>query len=525
MQNKAYSYIRFSSKIQAKGDSLRRQIEGAKKWAESKGVELDTSSYKDLGVSAFGNSEREGLQAFLTAIESGKVQRGDYLIVESLDRLSRNPDILEAVELFLSIIRKGVILVTLSDGFIYDQKDLDVTKLIISLTILARGSNESKVKSDRLLASWQNKRDKMHSTPMTSICPGWLKLSDDKSHYIVIEERAKLLIKIFEMSRDGIGKHSIARFLNESNTPPWSTKKRITKGWHESYIQKLLTNRAVIGCHSPTVKGNDGERVTLDEVENYYPPVVPEDLFYSVQRTRSKRSGGRKGENYVNILQGICVCADCKGKMRLINKGGKNLKKIGKLGARYYQCSNAVRGIDCDQKGKLYHSVVESSFLKFVEEVNWSELSSKGKDTLNQLRSEVDKAEFELQKVQNKLNAIEEAMVEEDDVVTLAKVARTLEQKARVIKSHLDNKSQELSTELYNLESKNAGIKGLNNLPNLISAQERAKASDLIKSCIDSIVMHVEGKPRPYYRVNLKNGDYRVVWYENDSSTVIEGTK
>jgi hypothetical protein len=91
----AYSYIRFSHPDQAKGDSLRRQTEAAADWCQRHKVNLDTSTtLHDLGKSAYTgehrkNPDRHGLAAFLKLVESGKVPRGSYLIIENLDRLSR----------------------------------------------------------------------------------------------------------------------------------------------------------------------------------------------------------------------------------------------------------------------------------------------------------------------------------------------------------------------------------------------------------------------------------------------------
>src|SRR5262245_18865295 len=91
----AYSYIRFSHPDQAKGDSVRRQTEAAAAWCKSNNIRLDTSiTLRDLGKSAFTgqhrkNPDRHALAAFLKLVESGKVPKGSYLIIENLDRLSR----------------------------------------------------------------------------------------------------------------------------------------------------------------------------------------------------------------------------------------------------------------------------------------------------------------------------------------------------------------------------------------------------------------------------------------------------
>src|SRR6516164_5727831 len=91
----AYSYVRFSHPDQAKGDSLRRQTEAAAAWCKKNGVSLDTATtFRDLGRSAYTgahrtNPDRHALAAFLKLVESGKVPHGSYLVLENLDRLSR----------------------------------------------------------------------------------------------------------------------------------------------------------------------------------------------------------------------------------------------------------------------------------------------------------------------------------------------------------------------------------------------------------------------------------------------------
>lgn len=89
----AYSYLRFSSAAQSWGDSRRRQTAMAERHAEAHGLALDRDlSFRDLGISAFhGRNVREGaLRAFLDAVELGIIPQGSHLLVESLDRISRD---------------------------------------------------------------------------------------------------------------------------------------------------------------------------------------------------------------------------------------------------------------------------------------------------------------------------------------------------------------------------------------------------------------------------------------------------
>src|SRR5690606_6486333 len=88
----AYSYIRFSTSEQSKGDSLRRQIKLSEDYAVQNNLELDKSlNLRDLGVSAFkgDNKDKGALSHFLKLVKEKKIQKGAFLIVESLDRLSR----------------------------------------------------------------------------------------------------------------------------------------------------------------------------------------------------------------------------------------------------------------------------------------------------------------------------------------------------------------------------------------------------------------------------------------------------
>ena len=118
---KAYSYARFSKKTQAEGDSLRRQLAAAFEYAEKHGLELDTT-VQDHGVSSFTGANRlkGALKGFLDRVESGEIERGSYLLLDSMDRLSRE-DVIQATHQLLGIALAGLVVVTLSDGRKFDR--------------------------------------------------------------------------------------------------------------------------------------------------------------------------------------------------------------------------------------------------------------------------------------------------------------------------------------------------------------------------------------------------------------------
>ena len=103
---KAYSYIRFSTPEQLKGSSLPRQIELSERYIQTHQLELDTTlNLRDLGVSAFDRSNvtKGSLGIFLKLVQQGKIEPGSYLLVESLDRLSR-AQVMDALQIFLEIL-------------------------------------------------------------------------------------------------------------------------------------------------------------------------------------------------------------------------------------------------------------------------------------------------------------------------------------------------------------------------------------------------------------------------------------
>jgi DNA invertase Pin-like site-specific DNA recombinase len=182
-KSKAYSYVRFSTPDQAKGDSYRRQTEAASEYAQANNLEVDTElTFTDLGVSAFrgANAKTGALSVFLEAVKDGTIAPGSHLLVENLDRLTR-ADVLEAQELFTGIIRRGITLVTLFDQRTYSAESVTANPmdLVFSILTMVRGHEESATKSRRMLAAYERKRlDAANGTerkPFTRMLPAWLR--------------------------------------------------------------------------------------------------------------------------------------------------------------------------------------------------------------------------------------------------------------------------------------------------------------------------------------------------------------
>src|SRR5437016_3462950 len=157
----AYSYLRFSSPQQSEGDSLRRQKQDRERWLqEHPDVAFDKALVMtDAGRSAFKrkNWDTYALAKFVEHIKSGRVKPGSYLLVENLDRLSRE-DAGEATELFLSIVNKGVVIVQLSPVVMEFRRPVNMHQLMYAVVELSRGHSESAIKSERGRSSWARKQ-------------------------------------------------------------------------------------------------------------------------------------------------------------------------------------------------------------------------------------------------------------------------------------------------------------------------------------------------------------------------------
>lgn len=330
---KAYSYIRCSRPEQLKGDTLRRQLALTEKWCRENSHELD-NTIRDLGKSAFrgANAKFGALSEFLQLVEDGKIARGSILVVESLDRLSREA-VLIALARLLEIISSGIVIYTLQDKQTYREDALlaDPTPLMTSIVIMMRAHDESKTKSERLTEAWTEKRSKAASTgqAMTAICPGWMRLvgSSKNGQYELIEDRAAIVRSMFESTITGIGRREIAKRLNEQRVPTWGLGKKAGRHWHDSYVLKVLGNPATYGRLEPSTRGKSGVKsIPAPAIDGYYPAVIDEATFYSARAAAESRGkgGGRTSAGHRNLLRKIAKCASCGGNLTIIDKGARS---------------------------------------------------------------------------------------------------------------------------------------------------------------------------------------------------------
>ncbi|WP_172982558.1 recombinase family protein [Phyllobacterium sp. SYP-B3895] len=360
----AYSYVRMSTDIQLKGDSLRRQKEASAKYALTHNLNLiEDLHLEDIGVSAFkgANAESGSLGVFLNLVKLGQIEKGSYLLVESLDRISR-ADLIDSVPLFLQIIKSGINIVTLADERLYPAGEASFEQMLYSMVVLSRAHEESKTKSIRVSAAWEQKRNKLQTQKMTRVCPSWLELTEDRASYKIVSDRDVTIRRIFGEADAGYGSYAIAKKLNEENISTFGK----SQGWHQSFVSKILGNRAVLGEFQPHRYVNGIAEPAGDPVPNYFPQIISEDLFLRVRAERRGRlveGAGRRGPENRNLFSHLAKCAYCGSPMRFVNKGP------GPKGGHYLRCTNSVRGYGCIATSWKY-SDFETSLLYFVREID-----------------------------------------------------------------------------------------------------------------------------------------------------------
>lgn len=318
----AYSYIRFSSVEQKKGDSFRRQREQSSLWADARGIMLDESlDISDLGTSAYRgkNSTDGGLGAFIAAIDDGRVPAGSFLLVENLDRLSRQPP-LAALHLLQSIVERGITVVTLVDKCEYTNESLqnDPSSLFISIITMFRAHQESKIKGDRVRSAWKRKKQKdaREGKPITRMTPSWLRIVNGA--FEIIEEKAEVVRKIFDLAtNEGLGQRAIVTVLKKELVCPIG---RIAT-WSETSVRRILQNQAVIGIYQPRSVDLDRPEIRLDDgepIDDYYPSIIHRPQFYDAQRLRKEARipKGPRGTSLGTIFTGIVFCGACGATMR-----------------------------------------------------------------------------------------------------------------------------------------------------------------------------------------------------------------
>ncbi|WP_410742701.1 recombinase family protein [Citrobacter freundii] len=419
MKPKLYSYVRFSSAKQREGNSLERQQDTALRIASRYDLELDTTAFHDLGMSAFkGKNAHEGkLSEFIKQIGI-KVPVGSWLVVENLDRISRD-DAWSALDIFKSILSKGIVIVTGMDEKVYKYADVknNPTDLIISLLMFTRAHDESLTKKNRVESQARSlirhNLTRKSGTPARSIESvgqnvWWV---DTKSGYVTPHPMYfSAAQKIIELKQSGETLLGIQRYLNKHYPAP---KKRIykdqtgqaltpkTEQWGKHLIRTFL-NPTVHGQKVFTLDKRDESGAIMCDpdtdaplketltIPDYYPALMSEIDYLTLSKLDRNRAVTRSSSKYpegnpepeIPLLSGIGIlfCGKCGSFMF---KSGSSKNKY-----RYICGSKIVQGKPCGKKGFTSYQL-EHTVLQLISDHVWN---NHQEDKTAWYESEIEKA-------------------------------------------------------------------------------------------------------------------------------------
>ncbi|WP_257285148.1 recombinase family protein [Endozoicomonas sp. SESOKO1] len=357
-----YSYHRISSKRQARGGGIKRQVEASEAICNEMGWTMDTSfKLTDIGKSAYHGKnldDRAALGSFLNAVDAGLIQRPAVLLVESLDRLSR-ADIMTALELFIRILNADITIYTSFDRMTYNKEEIqkNFSPLLISITLLCRSHEESETKSKRIKKSWLHMEERMRNGGLghSQVYPFWIDISSGKPK--VIKKQAQIVKDIFRLCTvNNLSLMDIANVIN----------KKYGDLYHSSNAkcQRLMYNQKVLGLYEAKDK----------TIIKAFPAIIDKDTFYLAQSMLQKRKivrVGRPEKRAISFFRGFIYCNHCGS--RIVNTG-QGIRSS-------YICHSKQRKNDCGQKSSLTVDKFQKSLLYALSLMDQSDMMQKSANT------------------------------------------------------------------------------------------------------------------------------------------------
>ena len=418
----AHLYQRVSAVSQLLGDGLDRQLEGTQRYVEREGLEIVTT-YSDRGVSAFrGKNRRVGeLALILRHIETGVIRPGEALVIESIDRLSRQPP-LDALETLKAILKTGVVVHSVFDNktFTLATLNADVGALLALVVSMARANEESRVKSQRVADAHRRARETGKIT--AGSIPTWLKVEKNaatgEKRFVVKEREAEIVRRMFEMSAKGLSSYRIAMELTKQGIEPFGVQRRRIGSkssgahhWNATSIIDILGGKKVLGEHiSHTISYDEtGKRIftPAKTIPNYYTPIVSEDLWLRANRAMKDRRRsvrrGATGDTFANILRDVVVCEKCNRAMHFKVQFEHRTKE------RYirFRCSGRSENV-CDNTSMPRYAPIEAAVIELISEVD---LADRRSDEVAALDKLIGADTMAIEKLDGEIKAIVNLML------------------------------------------------------------------------------------------------------------------
>jgi DNA invertase Pin-like site-specific DNA recombinase len=368
----AIVYARFSTPSQERGDSLDRQLTDCREFCQRHNLNV-VDEITDLGRSAYKGDHLSigNLGKLSERIMAGEVANGTVLVVEKMDRLSRQkPRIVQRwIE---DLTDRGICIAVRDPERWIDAKYLDEGSNTVALLDILMNSHAANIFSENLSKrvgrAWSVKktRARENGERLSRMIPAWLYVDEQSDDILVNSERGDLVRRMFEMTAEGVGAWSIATTFNKEGIEPWGYERaqRAAKvrGWNSTYIRQVIKHPAVEGVHAFTVPKGKRRVPSSDVVRGYYPMIEGLDAELIARargfvQNRGHRSGGRFAPYARNIFSEIALCAECGSTMTLTGRG------VHSDLPAYLQCSSAKKRKGCGNRTCFNYKHLEKAVL------------------------------------------------------------------------------------------------------------------------------------------------------------------
>ena len=436
-----YSYRRYSDKRQGKGDSNRRQKDEAKRWidewlAKHPDHYLDTTLHDD-GRTAHRakdgkfkgtnlDPEKGALGKFVAACKQGNMKPG-ILVFDHQDRFSRLPPSRQYPVLCELVHEYRMKLVFLTPvARIIDADNIDSMEICFEIMLGAQLAWRSSVdKSIMRKRTWDGflKAVREGTAKKTGVCPAWLEPNDDQTDYRFIPEAKRAVQLIVRMALEGKGVTQITRYLNQHIQPIGRSEK-----WDRSYVHRILTNPALIGCYQP--RANTRHPVG-DPIPGYYPPICTEDEFHRIHATLTSRRfcRGPKQDNFANLFTHLIKDAADGAEMIRVSRSSAGKPYV-------YLCNANAHGGKGGSLHSCNYNLFERLFLRFVRELKVEDVM--GTDEGQSIDNDIEAIRGSLSDVEERIAKAEHAILEDGDFEAMKRVLKQLERKRQDLRESLE---------------------------------------------------------------------------------------
>ena len=362
-----YERLSRDDELQGESNSISNQKQMLEDFARRNGLPNPTH-FTDDGISGT-RFDRPGFLAMMEEVEAGRVEA---IVIKDMSRLGR--DYLKVGQVMEVLRQRGVRLIAINDGVDSLKGDDDFTPFRNIMNEFYARDTSRKIRSVFKSKGMSGK----HLTG--TVIYGYL-WDEKREHWLVDEEAAEVVRRIFSLTLEGYGPYQIACKLSADRIEiPVVHLARFNEGvnrskpvkdpygWGSSTIVNILKKREYLG-HTINFKtrkhfkDKKSHYVSEDEwtiFENTHEAIIDQQTFDLAQKIRSNVRRYPNGWGEAAPLTGLLYCADCGGKMYVHRTN--NGKRISQ-----YTCSNYTK-IPCGTLCPTQHRINESAVLTLVSD-------------------------------------------------------------------------------------------------------------------------------------------------------------